>query len=343
MDLREYINEILLHRDFIIIPELGGFVCEYKSAKINVDKSSIAPPSKDIVFKNTLVHDDDELNKYIQKTQKVDKKKASVIIKDFVASVKEKILNGEEVEIPGIGHLYGDNNKKVQFRTEIKSNLLLDSYGMSKTKVKPLQRETVKTTTNTVQATKKPGPINNKSSNNNDMGTNKKKSLGWIIAIVLIAAGIALILIPQYTPYLQDLKIDFAKLFNKNKEHIAKTDSSEISQELDNMTNKKDALYYEEENSQKITGDNIPESLISNYTQYSNFYIIAGSYKKRRNADILKAKLSKEGYDSQILISTERNLYRVSYKSFTDRRTAIKELYRLQKELNNEEIWILNI
>ncbi|MBN1183291.1 MAG: SPOR domain-containing protein [Bacteroidales bacterium] len=346
MELREHINEILLHRDFIIIPDLGGFVCKYQPAKISYDKTSIEPPAKEIVFKDNLIIDDnDELNKYIQKAEKVSKGKASEIIKEFVSSIKQQLTNGEEAEIPGIGKLYANEKKKIQFRKELKSNLLLDAFGMSKVKVKPIEKESVDIRSTTVIPREGTKTTNTKSSNTNDMGTKKNKSLGWIIASVIIAAGIALILIPQYTPYLQDLKIDFAgikqKLFNKEK--VAEIDSSEISKELNGQADKRDALYYEEDKSQKINGDNIPESLISNYTQYSKFYIIAGSYRQRRNADRLKSKLTAEGYEPNILIDTKNKLYRVSYKSFTDRRTAIKELYKLQKELNNEDIWILNI
>jgi hypothetical protein len=55
-----------------------------------MDKKTINPPTKEIVFKNDLVHDDNELNKYIQKTRKINKTEASKIIDEFVASVKKR-------------------------------------------------------------------------------------------------------------------------------------------------------------------------------------------------------------------------------------------------------------
>ena len=136
------------------------------------------------------------------------------------------------------------------------------------------------------------------------------------------------------------------KLFKKGSSdtYASLDDTSKIAKDLDAQMQKQDALYYGEDKSQNITDKNgIPDSLISKYASYSKFYIIAGSYKHYSHAAKLRNQLFADGFNPEILISTEKKLYRVSYVSFTDRRLAIKELYKLQKEKNNKDIWILNI
>lgn len=339
MKITALIKEILLHKDFIIVPGLGGFVCEYKSAKISSDKKTIAPPSKTIIFKNKLAHDDGELNNYIQKTQKVDKKNAQQIIEKFVEETKTKLEGFNEVEIEGIGTLYMDSNKDFHLRLNIRDNLLLNSYGMTKVNVHPLEKEPVENNT-TINGS------NNRSNNNNsdDMSTkNTKKTLIWVLSIVVVLAGAAILIIPHTTSYLQNLKVDFAGLLKKDNTYGI-NDTSKIGRDLDAQTEKRNALYYEEDKSQKITSeDGIPDSLVTKYSGYSKFYIIAGSYTRYENAARLKNTLKREGFEPEILISTEKELYRVTYRSYTDRRMALKELYKLQEDKQTDAIWILNI
>ena len=52
----EYISDLLFLHDCVIIPDFGGFICNYKSAYIDDESGLICPPSKDILFNRNLTH-----------------------------------------------------------------------------------------------------------------------------------------------------------------------------------------------------------------------------------------------------------------------------------------------
>ena len=58
MDIGKYIKELLILHDCVILPGLGGFVANYRSAEINEMLKIISPPSKSILFNRNIYHND---------------------------------------------------------------------------------------------------------------------------------------------------------------------------------------------------------------------------------------------------------------------------------------------
>ena len=54
MDITKYIKELLFLHDCVILPGFGGFVANYKSAKIDEIRNVFFPPSKDIGFNREI-------------------------------------------------------------------------------------------------------------------------------------------------------------------------------------------------------------------------------------------------------------------------------------------------
>ena len=54
----KHINELLYNHDCVIVPEFGGFVTNYASAKIHPVQHTFTPPSKNIVFNKNLKNND---------------------------------------------------------------------------------------------------------------------------------------------------------------------------------------------------------------------------------------------------------------------------------------------
>ncbi len=63
MEISQYIKELLILNDCVIIPEFGGFVANYKPATI--ENNQFFPPAKEIAFNNKLVSNDGLLIKHI--------------------------------------------------------------------------------------------------------------------------------------------------------------------------------------------------------------------------------------------------------------------------------------
>lgn len=69
-----------------------------------------------------------------------------------------------------------------------------------------------------------------------------------------------------------------------------------------------------------------------------NYYLVAGCFKVKSNADRLQAKLSDEGYDSKILPFYNMNM--VTYDGYETRREAQIALNRIVQEPGKEDTWV---
>lgn len=74
------------------------------------------------------------------------------------------------------------------------------------------------------------------------------------------------------------------------------------------------------------------------------YFLIAGSFQDRDNAEKFKAELESQGYEAKIIVretGPNQDFYKVSYKSFYDRNEAFKELSKEKQQPNNEHVWLL--
>ena len=74
------------------------------------------------------------------------------------------------------------------------------------------------------------------------------------------------------------------------------------------------------------------------------FFLIAGSFKSKENAEKFKDELISKGYDARVVVrKTGRNteFYRVSYRAFYDRKKAFKELKQERSTEPNDSVWLL--
>lgn len=69
-----------------------------------------------------------------------------------------------------------------------------------------------------------------------------------------------------------------------------------------------------------------------------NYYLVAGCFKVRENAERLNSKLLNEGYDSRIL--PFYNMSMVTYDGYETREEAQSALNRIVKETGKELTWV---
>ena len=113
MEINQYVKELLLLNDCVIIPEFGGFVANYKPATI-VNNQFLAP-TKEIAFNNKLVSNDGLLINFISETERIDYFGAKQRLDSFV---QETILNLERnrnVYFEGVGYLHYDSRENLLF------------------------------------------------------------------------------------------------------------------------------------------------------------------------------------------------------------------------------------
>ena len=98
-------------------------------------------------------------------------------------------------------------------------------------------------------------------------------------------------------------------------------ENNEIVEVIDQITDKREALLYTE-------------------PPKPGYYIIAGSFKNRVNANIFKDEISSKGI-SPIIIEGEGGLYRVAVKKYETKDKAQEALQILRGSFSNS-LWILS-
>ena len=326
LNIKDYIKELLFTNQGVVIPGLGGFVSEYEPAAFDVSENKFLPPSKKISFNAEYSYQDNLLIDFISQKEKIDQEKSKTQLSDFVNDLKSKLKKGEKIEFPEIGTLSQTAKGEIQFKQDTNSNLLTDSFGFQSIKSKPIISEK---TVEKVKTHIKP-----------KKSYKKLIIIGSSAIIILCLIGLSWYLTDGYSDFrlissndssVKELVIQEAiNNTEKNLDSIAKADSVKalINQSIDENTDLKDALFYEE-----------PEK-DDPKPQYSAFHIIAGSFKKMENAEKFSSELKNKGYEPEIIQSGE-NLIRIAIFSFTDETEALKELYKLRQDSNIKSVWIL--
>lgn len=116
MILVTYIQELLIENDCVIVPGLGGFVCNYQSAQlVGSNNCTLFPPTKHIIFNTKLTHNDGLLASHISKQQSIGYEQAVAIIKNETDSLRASISANGYVIFEGLGKLLKTENQGLAF------------------------------------------------------------------------------------------------------------------------------------------------------------------------------------------------------------------------------------
>ena len=326
MKIKDYIKELLFTNQGVVIPGLGGFVSEYEPAAFDVNENKFLPPSKKITFKSEYSYQDNLLIEFISKKENIDNENSKKILDDFVKDIKSKLKKGEKVDFPEIGTLTQTAKGEILFAQNTESNLLTNSFGLKSVKTKPIVRQ--QTTVKTIK------PVKQKKS------YKKPIIIGSSVIIFLCLVALSWFLTEGYTDFSlissnekteAEPSENIGKITTeKNLDSIAKADSIKalINQSIDENTDKKDALFYQEPEKEEAK------------PKYSEFHIIAGSFKKMENAEKFSLELKSKGFNPEIIKSGD-NLIRIAIYTYSDETEALKKLYNLRKSSEIKSVWIL--
>lgn len=84
--------------------------------------------------------------------------------------------------------------------------------------------------------------------------------------------------------------------------------------------------------------DSIKKAEARKKKNQKKYYLVAGSFKTKKYADMFVEKLRSEGYDSEIFMQ-RRGFYRVSFNSYVDRQKAFNEYRRMKNQ--DIQVWVL--
>lgn len=300
MEISQYIKEILLLNDCVIIPEFGGFVANYKPA--TVENNQFFPPTKEIAFNNKLVSNDGLLINFISEAEGIDYFSAKQKLDSFVEETLLNLERNRNVYFDGIGYLHYDSRENLQFEPQLKQNLLVESYGLQNFSYEKLYQRQMPKPAAKVEYYE-PVPVI----------FEKRKFKKLVVAVPLL---IAMALIPM----------------KHNKEYLAKSDMG-MWETLMQSTPTTPTPVQEQKVEENTT------AVVVAQPQNLKYFIIGGSFKSEENANKYLRQLSEKGYSGKDL-GIYNGLHRVAMVGFATMGEAQKELNSMLVQNPQSGVWI---
>lgn len=184
-----YISDLLFLHDCVILPDFGGFICNYKSAYIDENSGLICPPTKDILFNRNLTHNDGLLVNWIASKENISYEKATTQLTLFCEDLKIKLNQKQRIAFGDIGVFFTDRRFNIIFEPA-KYNFFAEAYGMEPLNVPKLEMSPVKP----VQLTPPPPSVPDVSAyiNMESPGNIVHRLLKYALAVAVIAGLIVI-------------------------------------------------------------------------------------------------------------------------------------------------------
>jgi hypothetical protein len=338
MDLSVFLVELLRLHDCVIIPDLGGFIANYRPAEIDMAGNKFFPPKKEIIFSSKLNRNDGLLVNHISDSEGLGYLEARKMVSEFTDEAWSKLENDETLEFPKIGSLRFDKNEKLIFEPAIHENLLLDAYGMEAFHFPELTRHDTIPVKTVFRDKESVRPV---------FSSRKVKRL--LIAIPIL---IAIALIPVARLTLKDgnlMKPQTSATTSLPLTEAPKSIIPEVSQpavseanietKTETNSNVKEST---ETVSDKTSTDEVKAPLPATTTDQAKgkYRVIGGCFRNRDNADKLFALMVSKGYQPEIK-PLKSGAFMVTIQSYSDRNEALQTLDSLQKAEPEAGYWMM--
>ena len=309
--VEHYISELLFLHDCIILPNFGGFVGNPQSAKLNKTTGILSPPSKQILFNANLKTNDGLLITHISNQEEITQKSAKNEVISYVTKTTKQLTKSKVLRIDKIGLFTIGKEGNIIFLQDNTNNYSLDSFGMKITHNKAILRQTIieEKVVDTIQTIR----------------TESNNPKAFLRAAAVIIPLIAL----SYVSITQQDKI------NNTYAQMASLNPFENSIITEPITEAIAEVKIEVEANPIIAI--IEEEIVPIIIPQKTYYIIAGAFSEKNNANKMLVKLKKWNYNTELVPGG--NLLRVSYNSFTNKADALIALRKIKQD--NSNAWLL--
>lgn len=299
MLINSLIRFILQENSFVSIPSIGSFLKDSTPSRIDTRLHLLTAPEERIGFTTERKFDDGSIVHYLCTHLGIPEKEAQQALLKWLNSTNQRLKNGERVDFEGIGQLYRKGDAII-FTQNTGEKQELGTFGYLRVSMPDM-------------LTKK------RQSGKGKRGVAMAITLP--IAIVGVGIGIA------YWAY-QD---------KESTPIPPNTTSQHRRQEPMQEEDSAEATPYsqiERNHEQKMALTPTPPADRKNV-----YYLVAGSFAERTNAEKLFHQLRWEGYNPELI--NINGLYRVSLAHFYDKNQANIELAQLRKKTGKEGMWLL--
>jgi nucleoid DNA-binding protein len=348
LKISDYIAELLLFLEKVVLPGFGTFEIQRKPAIIEDNK--VIPPGITIRFNAEDTLDDNMLSSKVAEAEELELDEARQRVLEFIDEIKFALNKGEKYSMPGFGELFLDENNNYKFvkdpgfRIDFEGSgfeaFELDSSDLEAVKLEQTESsENVKasfTDERPLPITDDPYLIEEPRVNDHPETHKTNRNFLWILSgsvvVILLSFGILFLSTDIFTNF----DYSFLKVWDKQESSTPRLilgDDEAFDKEFEAAI---DSLA-------KIENDLEPEKeeiLIPSV--YAEYYIIAGSFSLMKNAEDLQKDLALSGYQS-LIIDRGDGFYRVSAISFHNKEEALIALEEFKGSTPYKTAWLMGI
>ena len=338
---RALLPGMFLDYDCVIIPELGGFVCNERTAWYDEDKEEMVPPSRDVLFNPNLVYNDGLLAQEIMRAKGLDYTEAMKLVASEASNMIEELKSGRPIEIPRLGRLYTSDDGLVRFLPDAELVRMLGSFGHARI---PLATRELTSDLPVIVAPVIEAPVTRPS---DKKVAPEPKVIPFRVRLARVAAVVAI-----------PLALGGAWMLT---EPVSSNTLMSVFPSL--HTDVVVSSFTPSDNSIPVISDNaseeIDDALVINYApdpipvappvlappvaieipvveapvvpQQINFLIVGGAFSIEENAKSLAKTLRKEGYSPTQYYQSHNKLYLVALGEYESERTARADMAKARK------------
>ena len=313
MRIDAYIEKLLFSYNCVVVPGFGAFLAHGKSAELDKTNNTLLPPTKAISFNAQLSKNDGLLVSHIAKEKNLGYEELLQEVEQVAENWNKRLGDGERIELFGIGKLWLNNDRKIQFLPENKTNYLTSSFGLAAFAATPIQREVLK---EEVEEMEERIPF---------IITPEKRTESpfrpWLkyAAILLLAVSVGTTSFRTFDRY------------QKESHSVAQENARKrVEQHIQEATFFDSAPF------------ELPALEIAiNKKKIGKHHIIAGAFRVEENAEKKVGQLKQKGYNAFYLGVNKFGLHQVAYDSFEDPKEALSFL-REVKKTDSPDAWMLS-
>lgn len=374
MKLDEYISNLLIDHDCVIVPEFGGFVANYAPAKINGINNRVEPPYRKISFNKLLLHNDGLLAAYVAQKEQEAYADALGRIRNYALYLKAELMEKNRIQIDRVGVIYRQNDGSLRFEQVKNVAFFKEAFGLDAFFAEPILRQTIKkpsvepkaesfenkkidpTKVIPLIASRKDEPVaegkeadggHKNMMPNKDGGLNLRKLAAAAAAIPVIGYLGWLVLA---TPLIKDsTSFHYSDLNPFSKRIGASYNARQGGAAFKLIEFGFDTVYSKTADFIALELENNPDKTLvvklkdnpkkAEFSETLRYHVVGGCFSVEQNATNLAQRFRQLGHNASI-IDQHGGLHRVSLASFASRSEALEALDSLKKEVQGA--WILH-
>lgn len=312
MRIDPYIEKLLFEYNCVVVPGFGAFLAQRTPAQIDSVTNTLLPPTKVVSFNAQLHRNDGLLVSQISKERKLGYEEVLQEVEGVSREWNQRLGQGEHIEVFGIGRLWHNKEKKIQFQPEGKTNFLTSSFGLAPFVASPIQREVLK---EEVEELEERIPF---------IITPEKREESpfrpWLkyAAILLLACSLG---ITSYTAYGD---------FQQSSLAVRQDAQKQVSRLI------QEATFFE-----AAPLELPPINIEISKRKLGKHHVIAGAFREMANAEKRVDQLKEKGFNAFYLGENAYGLHQVAYGSFEDPKEALAFL-RVVKSTESTDAWLLS-